>query len=297
MEKTYLATGGAGFIGSHLVERLAADGGRVIVVDDLSTGKKQNISKDIKLYRESILGNIGDLFKGVDVVFHLAALTRPQWSIDHPVESNRVNVEGTLKVLNHCRNHGVGRIVFASSSSLYGTPTLYPTTENEVPKPVSPYGLQKLIGEQYCQLYERMYGMKINCIRPFNVYGPRQNFKSGYSAAVPAFINDKQPYITGDGEQLRDFVYVSDVVDLFVKASEGKVTGESFNAGAGKNITINYLYKKIKKLKGSKVDARHVEAVLEPRITLSDCKKAYKMLGWSPKVGLTEGLRRTINGN
>ncbi len=297
-----IVTGGAGFIGSHLVDRLLNDGKKVIVIDNFDTGLRSNLTKhpNLKVVKADILGNIGRYFKGVNVVFHLAALTRPQWTIKHPVESNHVNVEGTLKVLMHCRDFKIKRVVFVSSSSLYGLQREIPTSEDCDAYPISPYALQKKIGEEYCQFFARMYDMKINCIRPFNVYGPRQSPYGGYAAAVPKFIDtlnkNKTPKITGNGKQSRDYIFVEDVVELMILASKLKVYGESFNAGSGKNISINKLYEIIAKLMGKKIKAIHVDPVIEPRLTLADISKARRLLSWEPKVSLEEGLKRTIEG-
>jgi len=304
----YLITGGAGFIGSHLMEKLLKE--KNAVVDNLSEGKLSNLplNSGITIHKASILDDdIGSLFKGVDVVFHLAALTRPQWSILHPEETDTVNVHGTLKVLQHCRDNKVKRVVFVSSSSIYGEVDKVPTPEDVKPNPMSPYALSKLIGEQYCELFGKLYGLEINRIRPFNVYGTRQNPTGEYAAAVPRFIDrvnsfisvlraDGYPVITGDGKQARDFIYVDDVVDLMILASKSKVYGEAFNAGSGKNITINELYDKVCKIMKVNVKPVYIDPVFEPRVTRADIRKAKKLLGWEPKVDLEEGLRKTIEG-
>jgi len=296
-----LCTGGAGFIGSHLTDRLLNDGHQVVVIDNFSTGKWENLQQhhlNIIIYKRSILDDIGKLFEGVDVVFHLAAQTRPQESIKEPKLYNNTNIDGTLNVLDNCLKHKVKRLVFVSSSSLYGTQDTFPTPETAIPSPLSPYALTKLIGEQYCKLYERLHGLQANYIRPFNVFGERQSPEGGYAAAVPKFIdmlkNGETPYITGDGEQTRDFNFVENVVDLLVLASESKVHGEAFNAGSETNITINELYKTICNIMGKDVKPNYVPAVLEPRTTLADMNKAKKMLGWELKVTLEEGLERMI---
>ena len=302
-----LTTGGCGFLGSHLIEKLLKDDN--IVIDDLSEGKLSNLprSSRITFHKASILDDIGYLFKGVDIVYHLAALTRPQFSILHPEETDTVNVHGTLKVLEHCRDNKVKRVVFVSSSSIYGEQKKVPTPENVIPNPMSPYALSKQIGEEYCELFEKLYGLQINRIRPFNIYGTRQSPTGEYAAAVPRFIDrvnsfisvlksDSYPVITGDGKQVRDFVYVDDVVDLMIRASKSKIYGEAFNAGSGKNISINDLYNKVCKAMDVKVKAVHIAPVFEPRQTLADIRKAKKLLGWIPKVSLEEGIERTVKG-
>ena len=307
----YLITGAAGFIGSHLVDTLlkrGADitildghGDQITVIDDLTEGKWSNLPNDprLKVYEGSILGDCGILFEGIDVVFHLAALTRPQWSIVHPEETTHINVDGTVRILQHCKTYGVKRLVFVSSSSIYGEQTVFPTPETATPNPMSPYALSKLQGEEYCKMFERLYGIQANFIRPFNVYGTRQRPDNFYAAAVPKFIDlirkGKTPQITGDGSQARDYIYVDDVVDLMIKASESKVFGEAFNAGSGKNISINDLCAQIADLMDSKILPEHIAPVIEPGKTLADISKAKKLLDWEPKVSLIEGLRRTIN--
>lgn len=297
--KKMLVTGGAGFIGSHLVRGLLEKGYRVIVIDNLNTGKIKNLPKDknLRFIQASILDSTSKYFSGVDTVFHLAALTRPQFSIKHPVESNKVNVEGTLRVLMNANKHKVRRFVFMSSSSIYGDSSEIPTTEKAKPKPVSPYGAQKIIGEEYCFLFSNMYGLEVNCIRPFNVYGPGQS-TSGYANAIPKFISllnkKKPPTIYGNGKQSRDFIYVEDVVNLLILAAESTVCGESFNAGTGENISISSLYKTISTVLKSQMKPIHGQKVIEPYFTLADISKAKKLLKWKPKVTLKEGLERTI---
>lgn len=298
-----LVTGGAGFIGSHLVDRLLAEGNQVTVIDNLNTGKKENLdlkNPNLTFYHADILDGLNFFMYGIDVVFHLAALTRPQWSIEHPIESNMVNVQGTLNIFKMAHENKVKRVVFASSSSLYGIQDVFPTPENAPVNTMSPYGLQKWMGEEYAMLFQRMYQLQVNCIRPFNVYGTRQNPTGGYAAAVPKFIDslkkDQKCFITGNGEQSRDFTYVDDIVDMFVKASESKVSGHSFNAGGGESISINKLYEIISKLMKKDLKPEHIEAVYEPFRTLADTSKARLLLGWKPSVTIEEGLRKTVEG-
>jgi len=297
----YLVTGGCGFIGSHLVERLLETGDKVVVIDDLSEGKLENIiykPDNFEFYNQSILGDIGDLFKGVDIVFHLAAKTRPQESIKEPELYNDINIDGTLRVLDNCVNHKVKRFIFMSSSSVYGTPEKLPIQEKDPHLNMSPYALTKSIGEQYCKLFERLHGLESTYIRPFNVFGSRQTPGGGYAAAVPSFIDTlnrgETPFITGDGEQRRDFVFVDDVVDLMILASKTRIYGGAFNAGSGTNVSINELYKIICRLMGKDVKPKYVDALFEPRVTLADMSLAKGLLGWKSKVSLKEGLRRVI---
>ena len=306
----YLISGGAGFIGSHLVERLlrednkitVVDGhsNKIIVIDDFSEGKYANLPKDPRLtvYDANILGDIGHLFEGIDIVFHLAALTRPQWSMLYPFDTDRVNTGGTIKVLEHSRDHKVKRVVFMSSSSLYGE-NVYPTPEDAVPNPMCPYALTKLIGEQYCQIFQKLYGLEFNAVRPFNVYGARMNPKGIYSSAVAKFIEviyKRLPlHITGSGEQARDFVYVDDLIDQMMLMATSKVHGEAFNCGYGTNTSINDLMGIIARLMGVTIDPIHTPPVVEPTQTLGDISKAERLLGWKPKISLEEGLRKTID--
>lgn len=284
--KEVLVTGSTGFIGHHLVDRLRTEGANVTTIDRKSG--------------TSIFGDIDHLFKDMDTVFHLAALTRPQESIDDPLKFNRVNVEGTLKILKHCRDHGIRRLVFTSTTGLYGEQTQLPTPETATPNPMSPYALQKLIGEQYCQLFAKMYGMEINTVRPFNVYGVGQDFKGGYAAAVPKFIDTLSkggtPFITGDGKQARDFIYVEDVVDQMILMANSEVYGETFNAGSGVSTSINNIYKIISRIMGKDTKPDYVDPVYEPKQTLGDISKAKRLLGWTPKTSLEDGLRKTVEG-
>ena len=295
-----LVTGGAGFIGSHLVDRLIAEENEVIAIDNFNTGKEENLSahRNLKVVDISILDDIEDFFKEVDVVFHLAALTRPQFSILKPDLVTHANVDGTLKVLMASQKHNIKRVVFTSSSSLYGTQKVYPVKEDAIPYPESPYGLTKLVGEQYAQLYARMYGLEVNCVRPFNVYGKRQNPIGGYAAAVPSFTrllkNDEPGKITGDGEQSRDFTFVDDLVELLILASTSKVYGESFNGGYGRTVSVNYMYQTIAKLLNKDIPPIYIPEVLEPRLTWADNTKAKELLGWQPQYPVEEGLKRTV---
>jgi len=296
-----LVTGGAGFIGSHLVDRLLSEGHKVTVIDDFSEGKWVNLpvgNTNLTVNELSILDNINFAFEGVDTVFHLAAKTRPQESILKPELYNEVNINGTLNVLNACMENKVRRVVFVSSSSVYGNQEIIPTDETAPDMSMSPYALTKLVGEQYCKLYERLYGLEANYIRPFNVFGKRQNPNVSYASAVSKFIsmlrNDETPYITGDGKQKRDFVHVDNVINVIIKASETSIFGEVFNAGSEENISVNNLYKTIRKLMRKDTKPNYVAELFEPKVTLADMTKAKKLLKWKLKVGLEEGLRRTI---
>jgi nucleoside-diphosphate-sugar epimerase len=296
----YLVTGGAGFIGSHLVERLLKenDTTEVVVIDNMYEGKLSNLPTDSRLtiYEGSILDPIEELFHEIDVVFHLAALTRPQESIADPEKYNETNITGVLRVLLLSKKHGVKRVVFVSSASAYGDQKILPTKETAKMNPMCPYALQKMMGEQYARLIQLLYGLEINYVRPFNVYGPRQNPLNPYSAAVPKFIDalikGKTPYITGDGSQSRDFVYVTDCVEIMYLASKCKQSGEAFNAGSGKSTSISELYNVVCKVMDKDVTPDYVEKVIEPN-TLADMSKVKRILNFVPQIDIKEGIRRT----
>jgi UDP-glucose 4-epimerase len=295
-----LCLGGAGFIGSHLVRKLLDRGDTVTVIDNMSVGKASNLPnhKNLRVQVADILDNIGSYYKGVDVVFHLAAQTRPQASILEPIETNIVNVNGTLKTLLHCRDNRVKRIVFTSTTGIYGDQEQLPTPETALPNPMSPYALSKLIGEQYCQLFETMYRQEFNICRPFNVYGERQSPSVGYAAAIPKFIDalskGETPFITGDGTQSRDFIYVGDVVDQLLLMATSEIHSETFNAGSGESTSINDIYRIISGIMGKNVKPDYVDPVFEPKQTLGAIDKAEYLLGWKPKYSLEEGLALTI---
>lgn len=296
----FLLTGGSGFIGSHLTDRLLKEGHEVIIVD--RSLKKQNLTyhDNLQLHQHDILSDVGNLFKGIDVVFHLAALTRPQWSLSHPYETNEVNVGGTIKVLQHCVDNKVKRIVFMSSSNLYGEQTMYPTAEIAKPNPMNPYALSKLIGEQYCKLFEQMHGLEWNAIRPFNAYGTRMPLTGIYTSAVATFIdvfkNDKPLEMFGDGEQRRDFIHIDDIIDMMMLLAVSKVHGEAFNCGSGTNTSINELLALISKMMKKTIEPKRNPKQFEPSQTLSSTTKAERLLRWRPRVSLEEGLWRTIRG-
>lgn len=306
-----VVTGGAGFIGSHVAQELAKRGYQVIIIDDLSTGRKENIEELIgglltKEVREIqfVQGSITDLpllkklFQGVDCVFHLAAIPSVPRSLENPLACHEVNITGTLNVLLAAKDNGVKKVIYASSSSVYGdTPTL-PKTEDMLPIPQSPYAVAKLCGEYYCQVFEQVYDLPAVCLRYFNVYGPRQDPDSEYAAVIPKFIrralSGKPPIIFGDGEQTRDFTYVKDAVKATILAAETEVTGV-YNVGSGNRITINELAKLILSLIG-----RDLQPILqEPRPgdirhSLADISKM-KALGYNPNYSLREGLKETIS--
>jgi UDP-glucose 4-epimerase len=297
----YLVTGGAGFIGSHLITRLLEDGENVVaVVDNMSENKDVNLPKNpnLKVFRKSILGNISYLYKGIDIVFHLAALPRPQLSILKPKRHHNTNVNGMLNVLLDCKDNGVQRIVFASSASIYGNQGRLPSKETDTPNPMSPYALHKHIGEQYCRLFDKIYGLNYNCLRFFNVYGTGMNPNAKFSSAVAKFIDmvkqGKSPTIYGTGEQKRDYVYVDDVVEALIIASRSESRNEVFNIGYEKSYSVNHIFESICKKLKKDVKPIYAPALLEPNGTLSDCTKAHKLLNWRAKIDLSEGLDRTL---
>lgn len=292
-----LVTGGAGFIGSHLVDRLLKEGDYVTVLDDFSEGKMENLPTNhphLFICKASINDGIEWLFSGIDKVYHLAALPRPQRSIAEPLPTHIVNVDGTLNVLLACRAMNVKRVVFTSSASIYGDQERYPSYENCEPNPMSPYALHKLIGEQYCKLFGMLYGMEINSLRLFNVYGTRMNPVGEYASVIPKFIdalkNNESPSIFGDGNQSRDFIHVEDVVSAFISAGESKVYGEVFNIGSEDNISVNQIFTLISNRMNTKIKPVHTPPVIEPRVTLASRDKARRLLDWKPKVTIYAGL-------
>ena len=293
-----LVTGGAGFIGSNLVDSLIEDGHEVIVFDNLSTGQQKNINPKAKFFlidiaHQSYFENktMKDIMSGVDVVFHTAAMARVQPSIDNPIDFNNVNVNGTLNMLKACVDYGVNRFVYSSSSSVYGDVEELPTPEEHKLNPMSPYALQKLIGEQYCKLFSEVYNLETVCLRYFNVYGDGMNLEGAYKLVIPIFTEQKlcgEPLtIRGDGKQRRDFTYVGDVVDANIRAGfyEHPMWGEVFNIGNNDNRSVNDIANMI----GG--DTINVEPVIEPRETLADNSKAKKVLGWKTTMKIEDWVK------
>jgi len=297
-------TGGAGFIGSNLATELSKEKeSEVIIVDDLSTGRVSNlekINKNINLVRGSItdLQLLKGIFKDVDYVFHQAAIPSVPRSIKDPIASNNANVNGTLNVLVAAKDCNVKKVIYASSSSVYGDTPELPKREDMVPNPLSPYAVTKLLGEYYCKVFNEVYGLKTISLRYFNVYGPRQDPYSDYAAVIPRFINkvleNKPPVIYGDGEQTRDFTFVKDVVRANIQAMKSDANGV-YNIASGNRISINELANVIMKLMGRNLKPIH-EAPREGDIrhSLGDISSAKKTLSYEPQYSLEEGLRRTI---
>lgn len=298
--KKCLVTGGAGFIASHLTERLLNEGYRVTVIDDLSEGKWENlpIHPNLIKVKMSILGNISSIVTDQEVIFHLAAVPRLQRSLAKPWHTHKVNVDGTLKLLLAAKKHKIKRFIFASSSSIYGNQNRLPFSESMRPNPLVPYSLQKLIGEQYCQMFSELFGLGTISLRYFNVYGPRMNPDGPYANLIPKFIKliseDNLPTINGDGEQRRDFTYVSDAVEATLLAARSHLSGEVFNIGFGKSVSVLEVTSMINQLMGKNIKPVHGPALVEPRTTLSSSLKAKDKLGWKPKVNLEKGLNLMI---
>jgi UDP-glucose 4-epimerase len=302
-----LVTGGAGFIGSNLTEELLKRGHIVRVLDDFSTGKRENLIFEKKYPSlEVIEGDIRDLHicqkavQGVQYVFHQGALPSVQRSVEDPETSNAVNVGGTLNILLAARGKGVKRVIYASSSSVYGdTPTL-PKHEEMPSNPLSPYALQKYVGEQYCRLFYQLYGLETISLRYFNIFGPKQDPNSLYSAVIPKFIEallqGRPPIIFGDGEQSRDFTFIENVVEANLLAmSTEHLHGEAINIGCGKRISLNQLLDVLKEILGSKVSPLYQEPRKgDVRHSLADIRKGKEIVGYEPTVGVEIGLRKTV---
>jgi UDP-glucose 4-epimerase len=297
-------TGGAGFIGSNIVDELVRREHEVIVLDDLSTGKECNVVHvrdkiDCRVGTITDLATVRDCCDGVDYVLHLAARASVPKSVENPIETNFVNINGTLNVLVAARDAKVRRVVFAASSAAYGETPELPKIETMRADPVSPYGVTKYVGELYGQVFERVYGLESVSIRYFNVFGPRQDPSSQYSGVLARFmlaaLEGKQPVIFGDGEQSRDFTYVDNVVDQTLRACEAKgASGKIFNGGTGARITLNDVVAMLAKITGKKIEARHeAPRTGDIRDSQADVSLAHEILGYEPHVAFEEGLRRT----
>ena len=302
--KRIVVTGGAGFVGSHLTEELARRGYYVIILDDISTGKIENIELLLKKEAvEFIKGSITDLpllrklLQGVDYVFHQAAISSVLRSIENPQATHEVNATGTLNVLLAARDNGVRKVIYASSSSVYGDSPALPKIEDMAPNPQSPYAVAKLAGEFYCHVFHEVYGLPTVCLRYFNIYGPRQDPHSQYAAVIPKFIKrvseKSPPIIFGDGEQTRDFTFIKDAVEANLLAAESNAAG-IFNIGRGESISVNQLAGLTIKLMRNNVELIHTEPRPgDIRHSLADISRA-KTFGYNPKYSLKEGLRETI---
>src|SRR5688572_18401071 len=300
----YLVTGGAGFIGSHLAEALVRRGETVRVVDSLVTGKRQNLAHLPGV--EFLHGDLADAdvardaVRGVDYVLHQAAIPSVPRSVEDPVTSNRANIVASLNLLVAARDAKVRRVVYAGSSSAYGnTPTL-PKVETMPTAPLSPYALQKLVAEQYCQMFTRLYGLQTVTIRYFNVFGPRQDPSSPYSGVISLFISalceGRQPKIYGDGEHTRDFTYVANVVDGVLRACHAEgASGEVINVATAGRISLNQLFRTLRSVTGAKVEPIYAEPRAgDVKDSQADISKARRILGYEPIVTFEEGLDRTV---
>jgi len=302
-----LVTGGAGFIGSNLSEELIRRGARVTIVDNLVTGFEENLN-EIHGDFEFVRGDINDedvldqAVDGVEIVFHQAALPSVPRSVENPAETHDACVNATFKLLSKCREKGVRRLVYAASSSAYGDQLTLPKVETMRPEPLSPYAAAKLVGEYYCQVFHRVYGLETFCLRYFNVFGPRQNPSSMYSGVISRFIDavykGKSPVIFGDGEQSRDFTFVANVVDANIKASQAsRGVGEVMNVANGERTSLNELLDVLKKISGRP----DIEADYQPerlgdvKHSQADNNRAVACIGYKNLVGLEEGLNRTID--
>ncbi|KKR35503.1 MAG: UDP-glucose 4-epimerase [Candidatus Magasanikbacteria bacterium GW2011_GWA2_40_10] len=288
-----IVTGGAGFIGSHLTDKLIALGHEVIVVDNLMLGKKEFINKKAKFYKKDIRDYKGlkKIFKGADAVFHLAADPRLPISIKDPLTTNDINVNGTLNVLWAAKQNKVAKVIFSSSCAIYGDQQMLPIKESVALKPLTPYGLHKLIGEEYCCLFSSLYNLPTVCLRYFNVFGSRKLATGGYPMVIPIFLEQKKKgeklTVVGDGKSTRDYVHVSDVVEANVLAwTQNKVNdGSPINVGSGKQTSVN----EIAALIGGDV-VNITERLGEMRFIEADNGLAQSVLGWKPKVGVEAGI-------
>jgi len=300
----YLVTGGAGFIGSNTVDELLRRGHTVVVLDDFSAGREENLKQcagKIEIVRGSItdLPAVHKACERADYVIHLAARTSVPRSVKDPIESNHVNIDGTLNVLVAARDAKVRRFVYAASSSAYGETPTQPKREDMCPDPISPYGVTKFVGELYAKVFGRCYGLETVCLRYFNVFGPRQDPSSPYSGVLSKFITtllaDDQPVIFGDGEQSRDFTYIENVVQANLLACEApNCAGRVLNAGTGGRFTLNETLHLLEKISGKRATAKYEPPrsgdILHSQANITEARK---MLGYDPKVNFEEGLRRT----
>ncbi|MDX6559718.1 MAG: UDP-glucose 4-epimerase [Blastocatellia bacterium] len=302
-----LVTGGAGFIGSHIAAALMDRGARVRIIDDLSTGYLENITEiggDIDFIQASLVDQkaLRRALEDVELVFHEAAIPSVPRSVAKPTETHEASVNATFSLLLGARDQKIRRLVYAASSSAYGDQPELPKREDMRPDPLSPYAVAKLVGEYYCQVFTRAYALETVSLRYFNVFGPRQDPGSQYSGVISRFIdsalNEKQPIIYGDGEQSRDFTYISNVVDANLKAAESdSAVGQVINIATGERITINEVFEMVKKLTGrSSLRAEYASPRAgDVRDSLADLGLAHSLLAYHPEVGLEEGLRLTID--
>jgi nucleoside-diphosphate-sugar epimerase len=305
MQTVYLVTGGAGFIGSHIVEALVTKGKRVRVIDNLSTGKRENL-QHLMNEIEFIEGDLRDqeasarAVKGVDFVMHQAAIPSVPRSIKEPKNTTENNLNATLHLLLAARDAGVKRVVYASSSSVYGDSPALPKSEDFSPAPLSPYAASKLAGEYYCRVFSQVYGLETVSLRYFNVFGPRQDPLSLYAAVIPIFISaalTKKPLVVyGDGEQTRDFSFVANVVQANLLACEAEdIAGETLNIGGGTQTSLNQLIKELQAIVNTDLDVEYADPRPgDVKHSLASVEKAKKLMGYGCAVPFGEGLRRTV---
>ncbi len=302
-----VVTGGAGFIGSGLVRALLADGAKeVAVVDNLLSGKEENLTEvrdRVEFHKSDIrdYDTMRKVFEGTDVVFHLAAIPSVPRSIIEPIPSHDVNINGTFSVYRAAADAKVGRVVYAASSSAYGDTLVLPKTESMLPRPKSPYALQKLLGEYYGSVFHSCFGLEAVALRFFNVFGPRQDPSSAYSGVLSLFmkclIERSTPLIHGDGEQSRDFTYVDDVAGLLIKAAKAQgVAGNVYNAGNGNRYTLNFIWEELQKIEGISIPAKYgPPREGDVRDSQADTALAVKELGHSPQFPIDKALRLTLD--
>lgn len=300
-------TGGAGFIGSHLVRGLLGRGHRVVIIDNFSTGKMENLDGVAQGPVAQLLnldireaGSLERVFEGCRWVFHEAAIPSVQRSLDNPDETNSVNITGTLNVLQAARRAGVEKLLFAASSSAYGESEVLPKHEGMTPQPLSPYALQKYVGELYCRVFSQLYGLKTIALRYFNVFGPRQDPKSEYAAVIPRFVtrmlSGQSPIIYGDGEQTRDFTYIDNVIDANVRAAESSADGIVVNIASGRRFSLNQTVELLNSILGCSL-----RSIYEParkgdvRHSLADIQAARQFINYAPSVDFRQGLQQTVD--
>ncbi len=299
----YLVTGGAGFIGSHIVEELVRRGESVRVLDDLSTGRRENLSSvqgQIDFHEGDIRDLEKPLFAKVDYVIHLAAVASVVRSVEDPVTTTEINLNGTLHVLLAARDAQVKRVILAATAAAYGDHPALPRVETQVPEPLSPYALTKLAGEYYGQVFHRLFGLEFVALRYFNIFGPRQDPHSAYSGVlskfIAAYLQKQKPTIFGDGEQSRDFTYVANVVDATLRACQApEAPGKAINVGTGRGTTLNQTIAILNQILGAQVTPHYAP----PRVgdvlhSTADITLARKILGYEPLVTFEEGLSRTV---
>ena len=309
MEKMAV-TGGAGFIGSNLAENLVSRGCRVVLVDNFSTGREENLSgwvekagDRVQVLRSDIndTDTLREAFRDVRYVFHQAAIPSVPRSIADPQSTQFANLNGTLSVLIAARDCGVKRVVVASSSSVYGDDPQLPKVETRLGRPLSPYALTKLVCEEYCRLFHRIYGLETACLRYFNVFGPRQDPKSEYAAVIPRFatrlLTGQSPIVYGDGEQTRDFTFISNVIDAnWLAATAPSAAGEVFNIGVGTRTSLNQLIGALNQILGTAIKSIHEPARAgDVRHSVADVSKARKLIDYAPRVSFEEGLQRVLD--